>query len=124
MLVLSRQRDETIKIGDDIDITIVAIKGDRVRVGIAAPPDVPVHRKEVFDEIQSKRVTGAVSPRLAGRSSQPYPSPVFTGPQAEKMLRILDKQTRILENASKQEGSTEFVDRYRQLCEDMIALIQ
>ena len=54
MLVLSRQRDQTIKIGDDIDITIVAVKGDRVRVGISAPPDVPVHRKEVYDEIKKK----------------------------------------------------------------------
>ena len=52
MLVLSRQRDETIMIGDDIEITIVDIRGDKVRLGITAPSTVPVHRKEVYDAIQ------------------------------------------------------------------------
>jgi carbon storage regulator len=52
MLVLSRQRDETIMIGDDIEITIVDIRGDKVRLGITAPATIPVHRKEVYDAIQ------------------------------------------------------------------------
>jgi len=52
MLVLSRQRDETIMIGDDIEITIVDIRGDKVRLGITAPNTVPVHRKEVYEAIQ------------------------------------------------------------------------
>ncbi len=52
MLVLSRQRDETIMIGDDIEITIVDIRGDKVRLGITAPTSVPVHRKEVYEAIQ------------------------------------------------------------------------
>jgi carbon storage regulator len=52
MLVLSRQRDETIMIGDDIEITIVDIRGDKVRLGITAPATVPVHRKEVYEAIQ------------------------------------------------------------------------
>lgn len=52
MLVLSRQRDETIVIGDNIEITVVDIRGDRVRIGIAAPRDVQVHRKEVYQAIQ------------------------------------------------------------------------
>ena len=52
MLVLSRQRDETIMIGDDIEITIVDIRGDKVRLGISAPASVPVHRKEVYDAIK------------------------------------------------------------------------
>ena len=52
MLVLSRQRDETIMIGDDIEITIVDIRGDKVRLGITAPVTVPVHRKEVYEAIQ------------------------------------------------------------------------
>lgn len=52
MLVLSRQKDEVIKIGDNIEITIVDIRGEKVRVGITAPPDVPVHRKEVYDAIK------------------------------------------------------------------------
>lgn len=53
MLVLSRQRDETIMIGDDIEITIVDIRGDKVRLGITAPTQVSVHRKEVYDAIKA-----------------------------------------------------------------------
>ncbi len=52
MLVLSRQRDETIMIGDDIEITVVDIRGDKVRLGITAPSSVPVHRKEVYEAIK------------------------------------------------------------------------
>ena len=52
MLVLSRQRDESIIIGDNITITIVDIRGDKVRLGIDAPKEVPVHRQEVYDAIQ------------------------------------------------------------------------
>jgi carbon storage regulator len=52
MLVLSRHRDESIIIGDDIVITIVDIRGDKVRLGINAPTDIPVHRQEVYDAIQ------------------------------------------------------------------------
>ena len=52
MLVLSRQRDETIMIGDEIEITVVDIRGDKVRLGINAPRAVQVHRKEVYDAIR------------------------------------------------------------------------
>ncbi len=52
MLVLSRQRDESIIIGDNIVITIVDIRGDKVRIGINAPTDIPVHRQEVYDAIE------------------------------------------------------------------------
>lgn len=52
MLVLSRQRDETIMIGDDIELTIVDIRGDKVRIGIEAPTCIAVHRKEVYEAIK------------------------------------------------------------------------
>jgi carbon storage regulator len=52
MLVLSRHRDESIMIGDEIVVTIVDIRGDKVRLGINAPSSIPVHRQEVFDAIQ------------------------------------------------------------------------
>ena len=52
MLVLSRHRDESIMIGDDVVVTIVDIRGDKVRLGINAPQDIPVHRQEVYDAIQ------------------------------------------------------------------------
>ena len=52
MLVLSRQRDESIFIGDNIKITVVDIRGDKVRLGIEAPTEIPVHRQEVYEAIQ------------------------------------------------------------------------
>ncbi len=52
MLVLSRHRDESIIIGDDIVITVVDIRGDKVRLGINAPLEISVHRQEVYDAIQ------------------------------------------------------------------------
>ncbi|MBL4590901.1 MAG: carbon storage regulator CsrA [Phycisphaerales bacterium] len=52
MLVLSRQRDETIMIGDEIEISVVDIRGDKVRLGINAPTRIAVHRKEVYDAIR------------------------------------------------------------------------
>lgn len=51
MLVLSRKRDESIVIRDDIIVTVVDIRGDKVRLGIEAPKDIPVHRREVYEKI-------------------------------------------------------------------------
>ena len=55
MLVLSRQRDESIMIGDDVEITIVDVRGDKVRLGITAPKTIPVHRREIYDAIQREK---------------------------------------------------------------------
>ncbi|QDU57630.1 carbon storage regulator CsrA [Aeoliella mucimassa] len=52
MLVLSRQRDESIIIGDNVVVTIVDVRGDKVRLGIEAPIEIPVHRQEVYEAIQ------------------------------------------------------------------------
>jgi len=52
MLVLSRHRDERIMIGDEVTVTVVDIRGDKVRLGIEAPPEIPVHRREVYEAIQ------------------------------------------------------------------------
>ncbi len=52
MLVLSRQKDESLIIGDDIEITVVDIRGDKVRLGVSAPKEVSVHRKEVYEAIR------------------------------------------------------------------------
>jgi carbon storage regulator len=66
MLVLSRQRDESIIIADNIKITIVDIRGDKVRLGIDAPKEIPVHRQEVFDAIQREN---------AQQNSEAIPAP-------------------------------------------------
>ena len=59
MLVLSRHRDESIMIGDDVVVTIVDIRGDKVRLGIDAPQAIPVHRQEVYDAIQRENQKAA-----------------------------------------------------------------
>lgn len=56
MLVLSRHRDESILIGDDVVITIVDIRGDKVRLAFEAPNSVTVHRKEVYEAIQREKL--------------------------------------------------------------------
>jgi len=62
MLVLSRKKNEQIVIGDDIVITIVDVRGDKVRIGIDAPAHVPVHRHEVFLALQQEaQATPAVA---------------------------------------------------------------
>ena len=52
MLVLSRKRDESIMIGDDIEITVVEVRGETVRLGLTAPKSIAVYRKEVYEAIQ------------------------------------------------------------------------
>lgn len=52
MLVLSRRKDETIMIGGDIEVSIVDIRGGKVRLAVNAPEEIPVHRREVFDAIE------------------------------------------------------------------------
>ena len=59
MLVLSRKRDETIMIGDEIEVIVVDIRGDKVRLGIKAPKTVPVHRREVYEAIQRENEAAA-----------------------------------------------------------------
>jgi carbon storage regulator len=53
MLVLARKTDEKIKIGDNIELTVVEIRGDKVRIGIDAPKEIPVHREEIYRKIQN-----------------------------------------------------------------------
>jgi carbon storage regulator len=77
MLVLSRQRDQTIIIGDDIEITVVDIRGEKVRLGISAPPHISVHRKEVYDSIKESDPSGAGG---AGADYGYRPHPVSPAP--------------------------------------------
>ncbi len=83
MLVLSRQRDESIMIGDNIVITIVDIRGDKVRLGINAPAEIPVHRQEVYDAIQRENLRSSrLEPRNAQSLGKPNGPRPQTGPKA------------------------------------------
>lgn len=59
MLVLTRKSNQSIMIGDEIEVSVLSISGEKVRIGIEAPRDVPVFRKEVFLEIQTERAEEA-----------------------------------------------------------------
>ena len=71
MLVLSRKKNESIVINDNITIVVVEVRGDKVRLGIEAPKEIPVHRKEIYNAIQSgettERIPNLVTP--SGTSS-------------------------------------------------------
>jgi carbon storage regulator len=132
MLVLSRQRDETIMIGDDIEITVVDIRGDKVRLGINAPTRIAVHRKEVYEAIKAENqkaaqmggadlsavpgVGPAKRPRMggiapSGRLGQPAPGgnaphtpalPNITGPTPPSGAGPLDKLPTVIQPAPRQ----------------------
>jgi carbon storage regulator len=76
MLVLSRKKNESIVINNDITVTVVEIRGDKVRLGIVAPKEVPVHRQEVYEAIHHKE-TGEATPVVVGdkpASESPRPT--------------------------------------------------
>ncbi|MCW5935292.1 MAG: carbon storage regulator CsrA [Fimbriimonadia bacterium] len=59
MLVLTRKVNQSIMVGDDIEIVVLEVRGDQVRIGIQAPRDVPVHRREIYDAIRDENETAA-----------------------------------------------------------------
>lgn len=85
MLVLSRQLDESIMIGDDIVITVVDIRGDKVRLGIAAPSKIQVHRQEVYESIQRETMQAAFVEAMANQQMSPAAlKPMVINPRSFK----------------------------------------
>jgi carbon storage regulator len=91
MLVLSRQRDETIMIGDEIEISVVDIRGDKVRLGITAPTRIAVHRKEVYESIKREN---AEASRLGAGDLDALAQTVRPGP-ARRAGSAVDQPARI-----------------------------
>jgi len=71
MLVLSRKKNESIVINDDITIVVVDIRGDKVRLGVEAPKEIPVHRREVFEAIRRSQAEAANKPTSPTPPSNP-----------------------------------------------------
>lgn len=69
MLVLSRKKNESIVINDDITIVVVEIRGDKVRLGVEAPKEIPVHRREVYEAIKRNELAHPDRPSESGQSS-------------------------------------------------------
>lgn len=59
MLVLTRKSDESFRIGDDITVTVLGIRGNQVQIGISAPPEVRVHRGEIYEKIKAENIVSA-----------------------------------------------------------------
>lgn len=70
MLVLTRRRNQSIIIGDEVELIVLDVRGDQVRLGFRAPKNVSVHRREVYDEIQHANREAALSPRSVANALQ------------------------------------------------------
>ncbi len=94
MLVLSRQRDETIMIGDDVEITVVDIRGDKVRLGITAPRHIQVHRKEVYEAIKRENQQAAgLKPQDVTDAVEAAPKPESpNGKNADEKSDVTDQK--------------------------------
>lgn len=100
MLVMTRKRDESILVDRNIEITVVEIRGDKVRLGVSAPKEVPVHRREVYESIHGIDEGAAMSPEAAAAVPPPElkePSLVaLTKPE----LALLDRLREAIRNQS------------------------
>jgi carbon storage regulator len=79
MLILTRKLDEKIMIGDDITITVIEIRGDQIRIGVDAPKNVKVFRREVFDAIKAEN-------KAAAESAPVFPEIDFSGMKTEQNM--------------------------------------
>jgi len=70
MLILTRRIGETLNIGDDVQVTVLGIKGNQVRIGINAPKEVPVHREEIYERIKQEQRMKHPAGDEAGQSGQ------------------------------------------------------
>lgn len=79
MLILTRRLGETIRIGDDIEVTVLSVKGASVRIGITAPASVAVHREEIYTRILAERGGVPTKPGAAVSETGPAPRPDVRG---------------------------------------------
>ena len=70
MLILTRRISETIKIGDDVKVSVLGVKGNQVRIGIDAPKDVAVHRSEIYDKVKNDRMNNAQAGNVQAENVQ------------------------------------------------------
>lgn len=92
MLVLTRQRNDSIMIGDEIEVTVVDIRGDKVRLGINAPKRIVVHRKEIYEQIRAENQAAAqVKPADLNNLPPIPPEPAIMSPPQQKFPRLAEE---------------------------------
>jgi len=91
MLVLSRQKDESIMIGDDVKITVVDVRGDKVRLGITAPKEIPVHRIEIYEAIQREKKEKQTQEQLAEAAREQPAEAAQQQPKKEPRKQVKKK---------------------------------
>jgi len=84
MLILTRKKDESIMIGDDIEIMVIAIHADNTHIGITAPKDIPVHRKEVYEAIQRKKEQNMKTIEVSDETYEKIKDQIEAGKKKEK----------------------------------------
>jgi cytosine deaminase len=94
MLVLARQKDQSIVIGDDVVITVVDIRGDKVRLGINAPREVSVHRKEIYDLVKQKNQAASSAPSTSPALTHPLDPTGHVGNGADPFLKAAIDEAR------------------------------
>lgn len=84
MLVLTRKPNQSIMIGDDIEVTVLEVRGEQVRIGVSAPKKIPVHRKEIYEEIQQQRAEQAAQENQNAESPSQDDVPHSPTPSGEE----------------------------------------
>ena len=90
MLILSRRPGESVKIGDEVTVTVLDVKGNQLRLGFTAPPHVAIHREEVYKRIQAERLDKTLQAGATDRGSRRTvgPAPAEDAPAVAAVLKI------------------------------------
>ena len=84
MLILTRRVGETINIGDEVTVTVLAIRGNQVRIGVSAPKEIPVHREEIYKRVKKEEATGV-------KWEKPKPETVIVSGKQDPRIRAENK---------------------------------